>query len=1541
MSKILKISGRLLGLTIEWLLILITVFAFAIRTSPVQTWLAKKATDYLSKELHATFRIDAVSIVFIDQVALDGVLILDPQKDTLADIGRIYVGIETLDLSKKILELSKAEIEKGKIHISRDSLNGDFNYWFITDYFSSSKPPGESEPFTVTLGELSLKNAHLRYDDYRKGYLEHGMDFDHIDLTDLNLVARDFRQENKDFGFRIATLSAREHSGFEIERMNTDALIGPGGIRLKDLNIRTSRSDIAADQLNLLFDGFDDLQYFVDSVNFDASLKPSTVSLEDVAVFARELYGMNEIVSLEGKVTQKVKDLKIRDLRLEVGRNTVIRGDLNLPDFRDLKNQMISQRIRYAFIDLNDLRKIRLPEKSEKTHLTFDKYLTRLGHFRVSDLKIDGSYRQFALAADQVKTKLGTVRLDNGILFTNNVRNKTLYFDRSEASAYDVKIEEFQIGKFLDNKDLGILDGTFFLSGSATSPADIHFNLIEGNVNRFDYLGYAYKNVTIQDGQMVDNVFTAKVDIADDNLNLVYDGFIDFNGNQHMKFTIDLSEALLANLNLTKSDSTELKTNFAVDIFGKDPNKMEGKVTFDGIMYKEGDKVIALNKIEVKVERSLLEDRFLIKSEVGDFTLKGKIDFSTLLTDFTAQFGKVFPGLINDLSALKKTPVKINPSVFTYDLTVKDADDFLAIFAPELKISPGTTLNGHYDGKAEDFTMKLNSKEISYNEFKFNGVLIDQKLTSQNIVADYQVKTLNYGDSVQLDNVLFQTTGQRNVLLSELVWNPGTPNASDIQWSTTIVDNKQINILLEPSYFSINEMRWDVENQSDLQITTADIHVGQFKMSRNRQYISLDGCISRNDNDKLNLRVNELNLNEVGTLLGLSIKLDGTANGWGYLSNPYTNLTYMGDASIFGLYVNNEEVGDVFMQSEWNKASESVGMMGDLMYRGNQTFKFMGSYFTARETNNLDLSLVFDHTDIQFANAFMDPDVISNIRGELNGSLSVHGTPDFPKLEGRVDLQGGNAKVEMLGVNFGFDGQIISDEYGFYINNMPVSDEEGNTGSLIGSVYHEQYADWNFDVQVDLEGKENITKNELFSWAPAFKLPERFLVMNTTFKEGDLYYGKAYGTGTVNIFGYADNIEITVDMKTQRGTRVNFPMYGVTEIEEENSFIRFLNKDTTLSLTEPKIDYSGVELDLNFRVTPEAKLRIVFNEELGDEINASGSGDISMNMDNLGDLSLEGTYTLAKDGVYNFAMGPIKQPFYIQEGGTITWTGDPYNANVNLKTFYKVNASLAQISPDELQGTANVNNQEILCFLILSESLMKPTIAFNITSPKANETGKALLGRITSDPDELNRQFFSLLLWKRFQPLKGTTSASSAGALDIVSNQINSMLAMVSKDYKLNVNLDADNVTGENSMEFGVSKGFLDNRLIVTGSFGVENNNPSGQEQQNTLIGDVSVEYLLNDAGTFRVNIFNESNDYSTIQQKDLGPFTQGAGLNYQEDFDNFENFMLMQSVLDLFRSKEHKKYPVRRKKRQSPLPPKGNEPLSFNATLNTPFGRQ
>jgi hypothetical protein len=69
------------------------------------------------------------------------------------------------------------------------------------------------------------------------------------------------------------------------------------------------------------------------------------------------------------------------------------------------------------------------------------------------------------------------------------------------------------------------------------------------------------------------------------------------------------------------------------------------------------------------------------------------------------------------------------------------------------------------------------------------------------------------------------------------------------------------------------------------------------------------------------------------------------------------------------------------------------------------------------------------------------------------------------------------------------------------------------------------------------------------------------------------------------------------------------------------------------------------------------------------------------------------------------------------------------------------------------------------------------------------------------------------------------------------------------------------------------------------------------------------------------VNIFNESNDHTVIQNAAGGDFTQGAGLSYKEDFESFEDFKVAQYILDVFRKKDNKRYPNKRRRQQRPVP--------------------
>jgi len=251
-------------------------------------------------------------------------------------------------------------------------------------------------------------------------------------------------------------------------------------------------------------------------------------------------------------------------------------------------------------------------------------------------------------------------------------------------------------------------------------------------------------------------------------------------------------------------------------MYGKNGNSLVGKVTMTEILYKEGTKEIYVPDLVLEVKRGKTEDVFTITSSIANITLAGKMNFNTLIADFTDQFVKVFPSIIAEKNIKKKKGEA--KSKFTYTVVANDMNAFLNIFAPDLKIAEGTKLTGNYDGKTEYFDMVLTSNEIDYKKMQFEGINLTQNLSANAVTADYKVDDFIYNDTMHLENVHFITNGKQNSLNSELTWNPESLNESRIVWETNILDKNHLNFLLKPSFFSVNAQRWEIENQSTVSI---------------------------------------------------------------------------------------------------------------------------------------------------------------------------------------------------------------------------------------------------------------------------------------------------------------------------------------------------------------------------------------------------------------------------------------------------------------------------------------------------------------------------------------------------------------------------------------------------------------------------------------------------------------------------------------------------------------------------------------------------
>jgi hypothetical protein len=1511
MTKVLKITGLCISLLLELLLLFVFVFVFAIRNSRVQSYLAEKATSFLSAELHTEISIQEVDIVLFKHVDLKNVFIQDLEGKTLLHLSHLLVDLDRIKLINKQLLIKKIKINNGTINLNRSAKNGTYNFQFLVDYFGSDQPVQKStKPLEIKLQQLALQHIDFSYHDYRKDTLDFGIDYDHIALKNLRLFADQIQSAGAHHELWIRSLGFKERSGFYLHHLAGKLNVSDKGIVLRYLQLKTKASKIYFPLLALRTKQLSDFEYFDDLVRFDVALNASQLNLKDLSYFVPDLKGMNQCVFLSGQVKDELKRLTIEHFKLAFGQKSVFQARIKLPDFRLETNQLrFNEWIQFAHLDFRDIENIKVPEGISPLQVPSE--IKELAFLEMKNAKVNGGVNDFKLSIQSAKTDLG-----NFSLAPLRVKQEAemLSISGAKPDTSLLKLQNFNLGPLADFLELGSCSGRMNFNLNIFNDGSYTLEKLHGKFNRLTFHQYAYQNVELNEVSILDDQLKAQIEIQDPHFKANTSLTLSLSGELNEQFDMDIDRADLTRLGFGTRNDNQISFHLRGGIQGQSWSDISGYASITNLIYLEGQKRLYTELAQVHFSQSQDNTFLQFSSPILDFNVAGLIDFQSIGDDLLHHLSIVYPSLAQSAAVGVQSK-----SDFTFDLQVRNAQQLLNIFVSDLSLANNTRLNGSFDSPNEMLQLKISSPSLQYQDFRFDQLLLDQKITKELTTGGLDVALVSYADSTNFHNLKFVNSGANGVIDAAISWDPNTNDFSELKWRTTLLPDNYLNFNLQPSFFTINGIQWEIANQSDILLSAAELNVSNFELHRGYQLVKINGCLSDNQRDQLRFDVIGLDLSELSNLLDFPNQLCGRFSGWGTLATPSNSISILADANLEQFQIDGQMVGDIMLHSDWNDARKSILLKGTLQYRNERTFDFDGLYNI--KTDELDLGLNFKQTDISFANAFMDPEVVKGIKGKLNGRIRVVGSPSDPQLSGKLRLQNGGAEIALLGVQYQLEGLIQVTEDAFLLDNFPIKDPEGNIAYLSSAINHQQFDKWNYDIQINFEDDIKKIDPRTNQVAPI----DRFLVLNTKYKEGDVYYGKAYGRGTANIFGTANNTEITVDASTRKGTDVIFPMYGMSEIDDEDNFVKFVEQGVQQKLDDQGLDFTGLNLDLNFHVTPDANMRMIFNEQTGDEIIAKGAGELNIKLDQFDQLTMNGPYVIASGSRYNFALGSIKQTFDIEAGSKIEWTGDPYNADIMINTVTPKRASILELSP-EIQDNTLVN-QEIMCYLKLSETLLSPKISFDLVAPRVSETGKTLLDRVKADPDELNRQFFSLLLVSKFQPLKGNLSAGGSAALDLLESQINAALGKLSDNYKLNVDYGSDEVAGESKVELGVAKGFLDDKLVITGSFGVENRSTSagtdgGKLNSNTMIGDVNIEYKVQD--NFRVRAFNQSNTNSVNENQ--GPFTQGVGVSYYEEFNHFSELAFVKQVKQLFVKSPKKSGQPRPKKHRQPVTLPSNE---------------
>jgi hypothetical protein len=966
------------------------------------------------------------------------------------------------------------------------------------------------------------------------------------------------------------------------------------------------------------------------------------------------------------------------------------------------------------------------------------------------------------------------------------------------------------------------------------------------------------------DGQLEKNLFNGELSINQPEVSLDFKGVVDFRESRpKFDFKADLYEADLSSLGFTTSrDSTSLTGKFDAKFTGDDADNFEGRFDVMGLSYCEGSKEFYFEDFNVLSKR-VNSERFLsLRSSQIDMDVQGFFKLKEIEDDLLYVFQDVMPALYEE------KPMREGSSVIHVTANLKETALITEIFLPEWTIGAGTTFEADLDMPRRYLNVESKTDTLEYRGVLIRGVNLDIEKNGGLAYIAIENDLLQWEDSIRFKDNYFTLFGQNNKVESDITWSILDYNSSG---SFSVVGDMtgpdEGTFKLNPSQIVISDNYWMTTSATPISFDGEKLLIDSLEITNGVERIFGSGEISADPESEFVFEVEEFELEHLNKFLPNPLfTLDGTANVSGVAKDVLNTFSIESDLTVDDLELGGEEMGDLRLSSAWSTGKSSLNILGGLAKDAHESVTFEGNYYPKSDTDRLDATLNFDDFDLHLLNR-LNTTAFSGIGGTADGQLVVKGDFLNPDISGDLLFKAATIHFNYLNTTYTFSNAVIIEKDWMGFDQIPFTDEFGNMGYANGTVIHENYKDWNYDISAEFD---------------------ELMVMNTSEKDNSLYHGTIFATGSVSVSGYQENVDIEVNGKTDPGTTFELPLGGSAEVQLEN-FVTFIDPDAEEE--EKNIDLTGVNLNMNVEITTDAKMKIIFDEQIGDVIEGRGNGNLSMSYNQQGDLDIYGRIVVSQ-GDYLFTLqNVIAKGFTLRPGGTIDFFGSPYRAELNLSTIYNVRTSLYDImyeNPEAYRRRVPVEVE-----MGLSGPLLNPDIKFGIELPTVAPDVKTIVeSRISSD-QELNKQVFALLVLNKFLPPESARSETAGSSVvtstgsEFVSSQLSNWFSQISQDVDIGVNYrPGDNITSE-EWAVALSTQLFNDRLLLSGNVGVQSasNSSSVDNTASSIIGDFTLEYMITQDGRLRLKVFNENNDNDFLNY-DQSNNTQGIGLIFQKEFD-------------------------------------------------------
>ncbi|MGL4851559.1 MAG: translocation/assembly module TamB domain-containing protein [Phocaeicola sp.] len=1451
--------GALLGLYITLLLLVDLPW--------VQQKLSTVASKELSKLLNTEVSIGSVQLGLLNRIVLEDVVLEDQTNQQMIEINRLAAKFEFSPLLKQRIVVNSLQLYDFSIHLRKESLGATPNYQFLMDALAAKDSTKASTPIDLRLNTVLIRRGELSYDVASVPATPNQFNPNHLAISNLFATLSIKALQNDSINASIRRLSFNEQSGFSLGKLSTKLIANQQQLQVSRLSVDLPRTSLNIDSLTASYDSLPNLFQLNPTTKYQVAINGEVV-LADIAPFIPALEQFHSPIQVELQASGEGKNVSCPLFSIHTPEGVALKAEGEILEWSNLEETQLHGEIKELSLSSQGVESLFANLK-----MPLPPVIKQLGDMkfrgettgRVSDLSFIGS----------LQTEAG------GLEGSMRVNQK-----REGARSYSGQIhsERLHIGKIL-NQENSFGSTAFHIDLKGFNYEGNHpESYLKGVVSSFEYNQYTYENISI-DGLLKEGGFSGNIAIEDPNGSISIEGaFQTAKKTPDFKLVMQVKNVKLDKLNLSpKHEDMELSATLFADFSGASIDNMDGSITLDSLLLlKKNEPYYFLDKFTLTAGEVEGRKELKIDSDFLTGSIEGNYSYATLPQSILRTVDNYLPSLVKK----KKSSKKHIPNEFEFKLELSNAAILSKLFHIPLELHFPIHLTGYFHDADEELQIKGYFPEFTYNKTRYDSGMLLFDNDSTHLKGT--IRTGIMLKSGAMLNVSADASANGNQLTTTVNWWNNTEDTygGKLVTQTSFIKEPQeggtlkTQIEILPTKIALNDTIWNIHN-SQIEIDSGRVSINNFWVENQKQFLRVNGKITQDPSDSCVVDLQRIN---VGYILDLvqfkDVAFDGLATGKALLKNTPGGPDMRASLYVEGFTMNKSLLGNADIKAKWDHENGDIVLQADMQEEELSRTKVRG--FISPKRKELDLNITADRTHLGLLAPFVEG-IVSEINGRVSGKIRLFGDLAFLDLEGGVKANL-DTKIDVLNTYFQVREDSVHLKSGqILFSNITLYDRQGHSGLVSGGLYHNKLKNLRYLFEVE---------------------PNNMLLYHTTRPDDLPFFGKVYGTGKVKVSGGEGQMNVDATLRTNSNTEFTYDAAIMTEATS-NQFITFVDKTPQRMQDQIETDFyhplnvknkkaSGNESPLDLRInlmleaTPDATIRVIVDSQSGDNITTTGSGNLQVNFYDKGDFRMFGNYTIDK-GVYKLSMQEIiRKDFILNPGGTVRFTGDPYDANLNLQASYTVNsASIRDLGMGIQTTQGGQSSIQVNCLMNLTGNLANPIIKFDLELPTVNSEDRQLIRSVTQTEEQLNTQIIYLLTIGKFYAYDyanggQSSNATSSLAFNTLSGQLNNMLAQVidNKNWDIGANL----TTGEKGWtdveaQAMLSGRLLNNRLLFNGQFGYRENSLTNSN----FIGDFEAIYLLEKKGEWRLKGYSKTNERFYMKSTLT---TQGIGLMYKKDFD-------------------------------------------------------